>query len=144
MASTKTRTKTIRIANETADYFEDKPLNRMVECVHEMLASGKIGFDGQRFLPEMGVDTTKIEEKSSLEQELKDIEEMVSLCGGTLEGFLKSVDECLTAGTLVVSDGKLVLPSVYTDEFEKACRDKCLDPQSVLDKATKAVERGIL
>ena len=138
MASTKTRTKTIRIANETADYFEDKPLNRMVECVHELLESGKARFDGEKFIfSAEGVDTAK-------NSWLKDIEEMVVLCGGTLEGFLKDVDECLTEGTLVVNEGKMALPKIYTEEFEQVCHDKCLDPQSVLDKATKAVERGML
>jgi len=147
MASTKTRTKTIRIANETADYFEDKPLNRMVECVHEMLASGNVGFDGQRFnfSPEMGVDTAeKSVDTIKKGKELTEIEEMVTLSGCTLEKFLKDVDIGLTEGYLLIDGGRLVMPEVNTDEFVRICKGRRLDPQEVLEKATQAVKRGQL
>lgn len=141
MASTITRTKTIRIANGTADYFEDKPLNRIVECVHDMMTSGKAEFDGQRlkFSSEMSVDTAKMNDTT-----LAEIEEMVNLCGGTLKEFLEDVCRGLNEGTLVIDDGKLAMPDVNTDRFSQVCRGKCLDPQSVLEKATEAVERGML
>ena len=139
MASTITRTKTIRIANGTADYFEDKPLNRIVESVHELMESGRVRFDGQslKFTADDGVDTAKM-------SVLKDIEEMVDLCGGTLDAFLEDVNRGLNDGTLVVEDGKLMMPEVNTDEFSQVCHDKCLDPQEVLEKATQAVKRGQL
>lgn len=41
-----TRLKTIRIKNETADYFTDKPLNRVVESVHELAKEEKIEIKG--------------------------------------------------------------------------------------------------
>lgn len=36
MSSSKTQTRTIRIKNETADFFRDKPLNKVVEDVHDL------------------------------------------------------------------------------------------------------------
>lgn len=50
MSSKTTRVKSIRIKNETADFFRDKPLNRVVENVHylaikkdiEVLDNGQI------------------------------------------------------------------------------------------------------
>lgn len=36
MSSSKTQTRTIRIKNETADFFKDKPLNKVVENVHDL------------------------------------------------------------------------------------------------------------
>lgn len=36
MSSKTTRVKTIRIKNETADFFKDKPLNKVVENVHDL------------------------------------------------------------------------------------------------------------
>lgn len=36
MSSSKTKTRTIRIKNETADFFKDKPLNKVVENVHDL------------------------------------------------------------------------------------------------------------
>lgn len=42
MASSKTITRTIRIKNETADFFRDKPLNKVVENVHHMAMKNEI------------------------------------------------------------------------------------------------------
>ena len=50
MASTKTTVKTIRLTNETADFFEGKPLNRYVECLHSLIESGKVKMDGDSLL----------------------------------------------------------------------------------------------
>jgi len=36
MSSSKTQTRTIRIKNETADFFRDKSLNKVVENVHDL------------------------------------------------------------------------------------------------------------
>lgn len=47
MPSYITKTKTIRIKNEVYDYFNDKPLNRMVESLKELLENGSVVFDGE-------------------------------------------------------------------------------------------------
>ena len=36
MSSSKTKVMAVRVRNETAEYFHDKPLNRIVESVHDL------------------------------------------------------------------------------------------------------------
>ena len=36
MSSKTTKVMAIRVKNETAEYFHDKPLNRIVESVHDL------------------------------------------------------------------------------------------------------------
>lgn len=45
MASKKTRIKTIRISNESADYFDNYPLNRMVEEMMDLIKSGDLIYE---------------------------------------------------------------------------------------------------
>ena len=61
MASTKTRTKTIRLANDAADFYEGVPLNRVAESVHRLLSEKKLSFDGEeiKISSENGVYTPK-------------------------------------------------------------------------------------
>lgn len=42
MSSKRTRVMAIRVKNETADYFQDKPLNRIVESVHDLAEKREI------------------------------------------------------------------------------------------------------
>ena len=53
MSSKTTKVKAIRIKNETAEYFSDKPLNRVVESVHSLAVEEKIEIkgDGQVVIP---------------------------------------------------------------------------------------------
>lgn len=37
MSSKTTKVMAIRVRNETADFFSDKPLNRIVESVHDLV-----------------------------------------------------------------------------------------------------------
>lgn len=46
MASKTTKLKTIRIKNETAEFFKDKPLNRVVESVHCLTEEKKLEIKG--------------------------------------------------------------------------------------------------
>lgn len=41
-----TKVKSIRIKNETAEYFSDKPLNKVVENVHSLAVEEKIKIEG--------------------------------------------------------------------------------------------------
>lgn len=50
MASTKTVAKGIRIANECAEYFDGKPLNRMVESLMGLMESGVVTYDGEELV----------------------------------------------------------------------------------------------
>ena len=42
MGSKRTTVKAIRIKNETAEYFADTPLNKVVESVHELAVKEEI------------------------------------------------------------------------------------------------------
>ena len=42
MSSSKTKVMAIRVRNSTAEYFHDKPLNRIVESVHDLAEKKEI------------------------------------------------------------------------------------------------------
>lgn len=42
MSSKQTKLKTIRIKNETAEFFEGKPLNKVVESVHTLAINKEV------------------------------------------------------------------------------------------------------
>lgn len=45
MASSKTKVVALRVRNSTAEYFHDKPLNRIVESVHDLAEKKEIEID---------------------------------------------------------------------------------------------------
>ena len=55
MSSKTTTLKTIRIKNETAEFFKDKPLNRVVESVHCLTEEKKLEIkgDGKIVIPDI-------------------------------------------------------------------------------------------
>ena len=111
MASTTTRIKPIRIKNETADYFEKRPLNRIVESLAENMQNGKVRFDGENLIFK-GSDNT----------DLSDISEMASLMRVPTETLLADFKKLLEDGTLYYSGNKLVNP--HYEEFERLCEVK--------------------
>lgn len=42
MSSSKTKVMAVRVRNETAEFFHDKPLNRIVESVHDLAVKKEI------------------------------------------------------------------------------------------------------
>ena len=126
MASTTTRIKTIRIKNETADYFEEQPLNRMVESLEELMKSGKIKFDGEELV---------IKGIAQEETDLTEIEEMAALMNVRPEKLLSDFRELLEEGELYYTGGRLINPR-YID-FEDICERKKQD----IDKTIANVVR---
>lgn len=53
MSSNTTKVMAIRVRNETADFFKGKPLNRVVESVHELYKKDELGItaSGSVFVP---------------------------------------------------------------------------------------------
>ena len=136
MASSKTRIKPIRIANETADYFEGKALNRLVESVHHLLETGKMSFDGEevKISGEKGVCTDK------MEFFFKEIEGMASFFGLSTEELTEQVYEMLNEGELTVEDGRLVaVKESWVERLEDVCHDKCIP----IEKAVESVIKGM-
>lgn len=135
MASTRTTTRTIRIENETAEYFKEKALNRAVESLHGLLTSGAIEFDGEKLtIPSAGKTSGCVhqnEEKSSNlctpkeDSSLDSIKEMANLMMVPTESLIDAIKEALENGTLYYSNGKLINPRY--EEFERACVGKNID-----------------
>lgn len=133
MASSKTRIKPIRIANETADYFEGKALNRIVESVHRLLESGTLEFNGEEL---------KIRAKEGVYTEnnpvLEDIGMMAELFGIETGKMTEQFCEMLNDGLLTVSKGKLeiVMPE-WAERFEETCHDRCMDVERTMEGVLK-------
>lgn len=150
MASTKTRIKPIRIANETADYFEGKPLNRMVEGLCELLESGKITFDGENLKAE-SVYTQNSEEKSSLllkkwnidEKDLEDLATMATFMGGSVGEMIHLFDEAVNEGAITYEGGKYIgVPEYDLSKLEEACHERGIGMQEAIDKTVKSLRSG--
>lgn len=142
MPSTKTTTRTIRIANETLDYFREGSLRTVIESAHHLIESGELGIN------DSGLFVVSEKNKASAgvcTPVMEDIESMVALCGGTMENFYEQVCEALNEGTLLINNGKVEvgMPS-WVERFVSACEDKCLDSEKVGESAVKAIERGAL
>lgn len=52
MSSTTTKVMAVRVRNKTYEFFYGKPLNRIIESLHERYESGEIGItaDGRVFV----------------------------------------------------------------------------------------------
>lgn len=48
MSSKTTKVMSIRVKNDTAEYFQDKPLNRIVESVHDLAVREEIEIEKGR------------------------------------------------------------------------------------------------
>lgn len=139
MASTKTTAKGIRISNEAAEYFADKPLNRMVEGLMERLMDGSVEFDGEnlKICGSDGVHTGL--------NNLAEIESMALLSDMSLDDALKEVVRLMNEGILMLSgEGIEVEMPKWAQEFEEACHDRGVNTEKVADAAIKAIKRGQL
>lgn len=129
MGSTRTTTKTIRIANEVAEYFEKKPLNRAVESLYGLLTSGKLKFDGEN----LSVECTHQNSKNFVPSEKTDItaiEEMATLMRVPTETLLSDFRQLLEDGVLYYSGNRLINPRY--EDFEQLCETKKQDPDKVI------------
>ena len=137
MASSTTKTKTIRIANDTADFFEGKALNRLVECVHHLIESGKMSFDGEELKIMTGNDVHT--------PEYEDLKGMVEFFGMTMDDFIQQSDVALSEGVLTISDGKLVcVIPVWAEKLSDACHELGYDVEKIADSAVKSLGKGML
>lgn len=48
--------KTLRLKNETIEYFRGKPLNKVVDNLADLIKEGKIELDGERIKVKGGID----------------------------------------------------------------------------------------
>jgi hypothetical protein len=134
MASTVTKVRPIRIANETAEYFEGKPLNRIVESLHSLMERGDIEYDGELKIKQSnGVYTPEIEDMIS----------MCSLSGLPYEEAMKEVHRLMEEGVLQLSSrGITVEKASWVERLEDVCHEKCLPIEKTVESVIKAIERG--
>lgn len=136
MASTKSVARGVRLANDCAEYFEGKPLNKMIEGMMRLLLSGELTFDGVNL---------RIGKSFKKDEIYADLEEMVELCGSTMDEFLKEMDRCLNEGELTIFEGKLVcvLPE-WAEKLSDACHELGYDVEKIADSAVKSLKHGML
>lgn len=133
MSSTKTKTKTIRIANDTADYFSGQALNRLVESVHHMILSGELSFDGENL---------KISGSGS---SYEDLISMLDFYGCSFDELIQQIDTAMNLGTLTINDNKLtvVLPG-WAEKLSDACHELGYDVEKIVESAVKSLGKGAL
>lgn len=135
MPSSKTISKGIRIKNETAEYFRDKPLNRYVEWLQEMIESGEIEITGDSLVCTHGKT-----EKSECMKRMNIAGAAYGLTGEELaEKLLDSMD----TGAITYEGGEF---RAYAEEnlerLKEACHDKGVHIQKVIDTMTQMVMRS--
>jgi len=150
MASSITTTRTIRITNETAEYFKEKPLNRAVESLYGLLTDGTLTFDGddlkvgcvhqnQKNEVENGpVCTPKSDEVCTPKRDNYElIAEMATLMRVDIDKVLRDIRELLESGELYYSNG--TLRNSRYEEFENLCEAKHVSVEKVLLKVMREI-----
>lgn len=149
MGSTRTTTKTIRIANEVAEYFEKKPLNRAVESLYGLLTSGKLKFDGENLsvecthqnLEKSSSGTPEIIEKvytldkNIPKSDYESLAEMANLMRVSTDKLLSDFKDMIENGDLYYSGGKLRNPTY--EEFENICESRGQKVENILTKVIR-------
>lgn len=153
-----TQLKTIRVRNETLEYFKDKKLNRAVDSLSELLRRGVLAFDGENLIViGGGVDGTPAALHSSsvsnvssnfsasskkessmsidLDNEIgKDLIQMLSLSKKKPDDFVKDVHRLFESGSLIYENGKLRVEVGFDYEpFLEFCRKHNARPKKVFE-----------
>ena len=124
MATSKTQIKGLRIINECAEYFDGKPLNRMVESLMDYMIRGDVTYDedGLHFGPKyMGME------------EYADLENMTVLCGGTMEDFVRETARMMNDGSLLMDGERMMLPE-WAERLKAECERLGVDPEQFVGK----------
>lgn len=142
MASSKTVSKGIRITNEAAEYFKDKPMNRMIESMIPLLESGELRFDGLELKIENDVHSQKNDEINDLVSEMSEM----AVCMGMepvelTEGLFRLLEEGQI--TIVGKEVLVELPD-WAGEIEFTCQERGLEVEKVAQKAILAIRKGDL
>lgn len=137
MASTKTTVKTIRLTNETADFFEGKPLNRYVECLHSLIESGKVKMDGDSLLV-----TGKSIYDSVPPEVTANFADLDDILEGGVAGLMVAVNNLIEDGLL--NTDYSICGEPWVEKFRDACNAKGLKVENVSEKAILALQKGDL
>lgn len=139
MASTKTTVKTIRLTNETADFFEGKPLNRYVECLHSLIESGKVKMDGDN-LKVVGKSKSIYDQvPPEVTANFADLDDILE---GGVAGLMLAVNNMIEDGLL--NTDYSICGEPWVEKFRDACNAKGLKVENVSEKAILALQKGDL
>ena len=146
MASYKTRTRTVRIKNECADYFADKPMNRAIESIYEGIMSGKMSLCEDGSVKILGGESVHTEDMGIPLAEVRELLSYARFYSLEDSDFLRMIMGFIEDGSLSYERGKIICRdlSMQTDEFKAVCKDMGKNPQDVLNEATKRIRRGWL
>lgn len=142
MSSYITQTRTIRIKNETAEYFKGKAMNRAVDSMCAMIERGELEFDGENLRVVGGVHTGKCSDKKSVfgSEKGKDLEEMLKCCEKSANEFADDVHDLMENGELVYEKGVLKVDvGLDVESFRAWCRSKNANPKIVFDNILKEI-----
>lgn len=99
-----TKPKTIRMRNEAVEYFEGKPLNRMIESLMRYLEEGRIEeVDGELVVKGAFMVDKKI---------VDDLELMGEMYGMSFDDMFRELHRAMDEGEIDVEDGRFVYPKV--------------------------------
>ena len=102
--SYKTRPRTVRIKNEAVEYFEGKPLNRMIESLMEYMERGQIEY-GEGGLEVKGAFMVD----EAIVKDLKLIGEMYDM---TFDDMFRELHRAIDEGEIDIEEGRFVYPKV--------------------------------
>lgn len=138
MASNKTTTRTLRIKNETAEYFEGKPLNRVVECVHQLIVSGSLTFDGEEVHTKGGGNPYGIKIES-----LDSLNSVAQFMGGDVATMIDMFADAVDNGVFEYDEEAhryIGVSDIRLGAFKERCHELNIDPQTALDKLTRSMK----
>lgn len=139
MASTKTTVKTIRLTNETADFFEGKPLNRYVECLHSLIESGKVKMDGENLRVVKNGTSIYDSVPPEVTANFADLDDILE---GGVAGLMVAVNNLIEDGLL--NTDYSICGEPWVEKFRDACNAKGLKVENVSEKAILALQKGDL
>ena len=82
-------------------------------------------------------------ENRSATPEKRDIEQMLSISGISMEEFYRDIDGFMNEGTIDVSTGRIQIAYPdWVNEFAEVCHDCGIRVDEAMSKAAKALRRG--
>lgn len=136
MSSNRTSTRTVRITNESQEFFREKPLNRYIEWLYEMISEGKIEEkDGN-----LSVHTSNVEMSEEVYAEIKSMADYFQM---SLDEFFLEVCNSMNEGLVVYEGGKFKGEEEFDfADLREACYMKGVTLSQAFERLTKMIREG--
>ena len=132
--------KAVRIDNDILAELEAKLGERTINSwLNEQIEGYVRGSENE---PKQ-VNPQNFENSRSASPELRDIEQMVSLSGLTMDDFYTQIDGLMNEGSFNLAGGKISInyPDWFND-FVETCHDCSVPVEEAIKRATKALRKG--